>query len=155
MTLCFSPLLPYVLLCYFTMFKIKPQRKAKQSKTSVLSGLLFTGVFLPVTSSQLSACTRGSSPCMYVKWCFLMRSPPWTTPSALNPTRPLKCRSKTDPTHNCNHHPKSVARKLLSSSIISFLTSFILSSVWTHTSTHSKCVHLNQWKNETILTFNL
>lgn len=63
-----------------------------------------------------SLCTpREVDPCTYVKQCFLTRSPSWTAQSTLDPTS----WSKINPTHNSNHHhPKSVARKLLSSSII-------------------------------------
>ena len=78
--------------------------------------------------------TDGSS-ASYVRQAVFPRevSPSWAAQSTLD----LTSWSKINPTHNRNHlRPKSVARKLLSSSIISSVTSFTLSS-WMHTHTHT------------------
>lgn len=77
---------------------------------------LHESFFLKNPHSSLCA-LREVHTCMYVKQCFLTRSPSRTAQSTLDPTS----WSKINHTHNRDHHhPKSVARKLLSSSIILF-----------------------------------
>lgn len=100
-------------------------------KWHALTSHLFTWVFLPEKNPPCSLCTlREVHPRTYVKQCFLMRSPSWTTKSSLDPTS----WSKINHNHNRNHTPPKVCRQEVALIIHHFIFHVIYSQLMeTHT----------------------